>query len=131
MVDSKRVFKVFIGGPEDVEERRRQTEKIISNFVGPFFRDDFDIEFFSWDGLNGVPFRVGLEPQELIMGRMNPGACDVAIFVFKWRFGSPGGLGTERWESQPSTSLKKHWILIGRERLGSSFSRTGRRNRLT
>jgi len=86
----ERVIQVFVGSPGDVAEERERAFSVIENvnkdrLLPPGWR----FEAVGWDRTH-YPKLAWLSPQEAITeGIPRPGGCDIAVFVFWKRIGTP------------------------------------------
>jgi hypothetical protein len=89
-VKEQRVIQVFVGSPGDVAEARKRAFEVIESI-----NDDvllpagWRFEGVGWDQTH-YPKLAWLSPQEAInQGLPQPGDCDIAVFMFWKRVGTP------------------------------------------
>ncbi len=127
-MQEQRVIQVFVGSPGDVfEERKRAFEVIESINRDQLLPPGWRFEGVAWDQTH-YPKHARLSPQEAInQGILQPGDCDIALFIFWKRVGTPlppgtfteNGAGAEPtgslWEFHNAlASAKKPWVLVYR-----------------
>lgn len=124
----ERVIQVFVGSPGDVSEERRAAFEVIEAVNGDvLLSQGWRFEGVGWDQTH-YPKLAWLAPQEAInQGIPQPGDCDLAVFMFWKRVGTPlphgrferNGAGPEPtgslWEFHDAMeSNKRPWVLVYR-----------------
>lgn len=127
-MQSQRVIKVFVGSPGDVAEERKRTFEVIDSINNDILLlSGWRLEGVGWDQTH-YPKLVWLSPQEAInAGLPQPGKCDIAVFIFWKRVGTPLPPGTftengaganptgSLWEFHDAqASHKQPWVLVYR-----------------
>jgi hypothetical protein len=127
-VKEQRVIQVFVGSPGDVaKERKRAFEVIESINRDALLPSGWRFEGVGWDQTH-YPKLAWLSPQEAInQGIPQPGDCDIVVFAFWKRVGTPlppdtyteNGAGPEPtgslWEFYDAMeSPNKPWVLVYR-----------------
>lgn len=105
MVDQIMRVRIFVGGPSDVSEERNATIDLIRNELHEEY-PDLRLDPFTWDDpRQPLAFKLDSEPQEIVYERAPPGAFDVVIMIFKWRFGSRTIIGGKEYPSASAYEL--------------------------
>ena len=82
------LLQVFVGSPSDVAEERRRALEVVRRLNEiPWLRERVSLESVAWEEAS-LP--ANLDPQAAIArGLPRPSQCDVAVFVFQSRMGTP------------------------------------------
>ncbi len=127
-MQEQRVIQVFVGSPGDViDERKRAFEVIARINQDKLMPSGWRFKGVGWDQTH-YPKLAWLSPQEAInQGIQQPGDCDIALFIFWKRVGTPlqpgtfteSGAGAEPtgslWEFHNAlASANKPWVLVYR-----------------
>ena len=91
----QRVIQVFVGSPGDVAEERRRAFEVIERVnIDKLLPEGWRFEGVGWDQTH-YPKLAWLSPQEAInAGIPQPSQCDIAVFIFWKRIGTPLPLGS-------------------------------------
>ena len=83
-------IRVFVGSPTDVAEERKAVFRVIDQLNDdPLIKDRYQLEGIGWDSSH-YPKPTWLSPQQAIsQGLPKPSDCDVALFFFWRRIGTP------------------------------------------
>jgi ankyrin repeat protein len=103
---AKPVISVFIGGPQEVQQERHLAEHIVDKYFRRTYQNNFYIDVFTWDGKYGRAAQVGEVWQKSIEERSDPGRSHIAIFIFKWRLGSPDRFEGKEYPSRSARELE-------------------------
>ena len=105
----EQVIRVFVGSPGDVAAERESVFQVIADINDdPFRPTGYRLRAVAWDKTH-YPKIAWLSPQEAInRGLPGPGHCEISVFIFWSRVGTPLAPGTFRPNGsgdQPTGSL--------------------------
>ena len=86
----QKTIQVFVGSPGDVSEERQRAFNVIARInKDKLLPEGWRFEGVGWDQVH-YPKLAWLSPQEAInQGIVQPGECDITLFIFWKRVGTP------------------------------------------